>query len=98
MLKDRSVRLLMELMEKALWSLSKLAGELGTVVAGLAAESELSDPETVTATAVGAGRFLTTSSEGAITLAQYHVLPVDEAWVVLEDRRRDFKSRKGADR
>jgi hypothetical protein len=69
MFKDCRVRLLRELIEKARWSLSKLAGELGTVVAGLAVKSELSDPETAAAAAaVGVGRFLTISSDGAITL------------------------------
>ena len=89
----------MELIEKALWSLSKLAGELGTVVAGLAVNSELSDPETATAAAaaVGTGRFLTISSDGAITLGT--ISCVASRCGVLEARTQGFQEPvKGADR
>ena len=90
----------MELIEKALWSLSKLAGELGTVVAGLAVKSELSDPETATAAAAGAGRFLTISSDGAITMDTIScVAGRCGVCVVLEARAQGFwEAREGADR
>jgi hypothetical protein len=89
--KDCNVRLLMELIEKALWSLSKLAGELGTVVAGLAVKSELSDPETaaVAAAAAGTGRFLTISSDGAITSDTVSCV-AGRCGVVLEARASGF--------
>jgi len=56
----------MEPMEKDLCPLSKLAGEPGIVVEGLATESEL--PDSGMATAAGLGRFLTNRSGAAIAL------------------------------
>ena len=58
-LKGCHVRLLMELMEKVLWSLLKLAGELGTAVG----DSEVSGWETL---ADRPGRFLIARPGGAI--------------------------------
>jgi hypothetical protein len=56
----------MELSEKVLWSLSRLAGELGTVVLELV-ESDRSNSGTLVAI-VGSGLFMTFRPGAAITM------------------------------